>query len=331
MIPQDIQEKHRKRVSLRQSGKFDEADRLREELAKQGYMISDKPDGISEIIIKTNTAGRITTRQPVIAVFGSGEMSSIGRGIHETLIKNLPKPIHIALLETPAGFQDNPHHWYIRLKQKLESGLQNYAPDISLVSALHQEGPNNTNDPQILEPLLRADYIHTGAGSPSYATRHLKNSLALKYIMSRINAGIPLSIASAAAIAFGKYALPVYEMYFAGHDPYWMAGLNFFEQWGLNVSFIPHWNNKEGGSDTDTRYAYMGQKRFNKLLELLPGPTNIIGIDEHTAIIFHPEEQAVSVLGKGNVTVLQGDKTTSYSKGKKIKFTDLEPHQLKAG
>ncbi|OGK11894.1 hypothetical protein A2954_05030 [Candidatus Roizmanbacteria bacterium RIFCSPLOWO2_01_FULL_37_12] len=232
-------------------------------------------------------------------------MSPTGRKIHEYLIQDIAPSVKIALLETPTGFEANPHYWYERIAQMLQDGLQNYKPVITKVPALRRDGPNSTNDPSVLKPLLESDYIHTGAGSPSYAARHLKDTLAYEYLRNLSKKGTRISFASATAIAFGKYLLPVYEIYKAGEDLHWKVGLDFFSQWGLNLTIIPHWNNTEGGKEIDTSRCYMGEKRIKRLLEILPGPTTIMGIDEQTACIFNLNKKEVLLMGVGGATIIK--------------------------
>ena len=69
--------------------------------------------------------------------------------------------------------------------------------------------------------------------------------------------------ASAGAIAIGRYTLPVYEIYKAGHDLHWQDGLDLFGPFGLNLAFVSHWNNGEGGADLDTSHCFMGKERFD--------------------------------------------------------------------
>ena len=323
-LPPEIRELICQRDKLRAANKYSQADIIRRELESKGYSVADKSSGSTINRIQEKTGGRPENSGPgEIIVFGSGELSTTGRKIHESAIKNISPPVSIALLETPAGYEDNPHAWYRKLEKSLETGLRNFHPRITLVPALRSDGELSTNNPDILKPLLNADYIHTGAGSPSYAARHLNNSLAMKYIYDHVLMGKPLSVASAAAVAFSKYLLPVYEIYFAGHDPHWEKGLNFFSRWGLNLTFIPHWNNTEGGADIDTRFGYMGKRRFDKLLNLLPGPTTIIGIDEHTAVIFDLKQNSVRVTGKGKVTLINGDNKTTVNHGESMPLNEL--------
>ncbi len=318
----DIDDLIRKRNALRKAGDYAGADEIRNLLTAEGYDVKDNPDGTASVT-KKEALRQSVTFSPRLVVFGSGELSSVGRGIHESLIKYVSAPVKIALLETPAGYEDNPHQWYRKLKDMMEKGLINYKPEVRLVPALRKEKNGGTDDPTVLQALLQVDYIHTGAGSPSYAVRHLKDSLAIQYMQERLITGMPVSVASAAVVALSRYALPVYEIYFAGHDPSWIDGIDFFAQWGLNLTFLPHWNNTEGGKDIDTRFTYMGEKRFKKLMDLLPGSTTIIGIDEHTALQFDFSTKEARVLGKGSVTVMRGGDEKKFHSGEVFPFERL--------
>ncbi len=321
-LPSDIQELFEKRERLRQEKKFKEADEIRILLRLRGYDVIDESSG-SKLISATTTKEDVPSHHPPkIALFGSGEMSPTGRKIHEYMIKDIEPPVRIALLETPTGYEANPHQWYRKLSDMMKVGLQNYRPDITLVEALRNDGEKSTNNPDIANQLLNTDYIHTGAGSPTYAIKHLKDSLSYQYLGEQSHK-IPVSFASAAAIALSHYALPVYEIYKVGEDPFWNRGLNFFDQWGLNLTIIPHWNNTEGGADADTSRSFMGIKRFWILLSLLPSPTTIVGIDEQTALIFEMEKNEFRVMGNGVVTVIIDRNETVIPSGNTAPLTIL--------
>lgn len=311
----------RQRNELRKKGLFDQADKIRRSLEKRGYMVRDSDSGTC--LIPHPAAGSETRSTGKIALFGSGEMSTVGRRIHESIIKGIPPPISVALLETPAGFETNPHLWYRNMEGMLSGGLRNYHPAITCVPALRTDGQFSTNDHILLAPLSEADYIHTGAGSPTYAVRHLKNSLALSIMESHALSCQPLSFASAALCAMGRYQLPVYEIYRAGDDPYWNDGLDFFSLWGMSLTFIPHWNNLEGGKDIDTRYCYMGENRFNRLRDMLPADTVLIGIDEQTGVIVDFNKQEATVQGKGNMTVINNTDRETFPAGTVCPFGKL--------
>ena len=172
-----------------------------------------------------------------LALFGSGEMDSSGRRVHELLVKSFPAPVKVALVTTPAGFEANPNFWYAKLKRFLEIGLANFKPQITLTNKKLPE---------------KVDYVHAGAGSPTYAARVFKDSALWQAIISRWQRGASLSLASASALAAGRHVLPVYEIYKAGEALHWQAGLDLFSRFGLNLTIVTHWNNREGGEDIDT-------------------------------------------------------------------------------
>ena len=186
----------------------------------------------------------------------------------------------------------------------IEHRLQNYSPQISIVPARKRGTPFSPDDPQIIAPLLDADLIFMGPGSPSYAVRQLQDSLAWHTILARHRLGATLVLASAASIAFSVFALPVYEIYKVGEDLHWKDGLDFFGPYGFPLVFIPHWNNNDGGADLDTSRCYIGQRRIAQLMEMLPPDLTVVGIDEKTALIMEPGEGNCQVIGLGGVTLI---------------------------
>ena len=51
----------------------------------------------------------------------------------------------------------------------------------------------------------------------------------------------------------------------------------------------------------------MGEERFTQLRALLPSDVPILGIDEHTALLWNPADGRAEVVGKGCVHWLSGD------------------------
>ncbi len=321
-IPSYINELFQERQKLRSARQYTEADSKRKEIEAKGYVIIDRPEGStiealsSKSTVKESGWGKI-------ALFGSGETSPTGRRVHEELIKDFPSPVRIALLETPAGFEQNPHLWYGRMREYLIGSLTNYHPQVELVGALRKDGLQSTNDNLFLSILEKTDYIHAGAGSPTYAAKHLKDSVALKIIRKMVEANTAVSLASASVCAFSRYVLPVYEIYKAGHDLYWEEGIGFFREWGIDPIFVPHWNNQEGGLDIDTSRCYMGVSRFEKMVNLLPPDSVIVGIDEQTAIVMDISNKSLTVHGVGTVTLIRKGKEKIFSNGSVIPFAEV--------
>ncbi len=239
-----------------------------------------------------------------IVLFGSGETSPTGRKIFERILRMLPQPPHLALLETPAGFELNSAQVIGRVGEFFTHRLRNYDPSVDIIPARRRGTEYSPDNPEILQPLLNADLIFMGPGSPSYAIRQLRASLAWEYLLARHRLGASLALASAATIAFSSFALPVYEIFKVGADLHWIEGLDFFKYYGLQLILIPHWDNNEGGSELDTSRCFMGRQRFAQLIEMLPNDQTILGLDEKTALVMSPVSCTCTVMGIGRVTLL---------------------------
>ncbi|MBI2443128.1 MAG: cysteinyl-tRNA synthetase [Candidatus Levybacteria bacterium] len=289
-----------KRTLLRERGDFVEADRIREEIEALGYHIADE-NGRSFLIKKEAAREK---PHGSIALFGSGEISSIGRKIHEAVLSRLNKKnVTIAILTTPAGFQPNVSLVHEEIARFFQQSLANFHPRVRIVMA---NTPQEANSESVASQIDDTDYLFIGPGSPTYAVRILRGSLLYNRILDRILKGVSLGVASAAAIAFSKYVLPVYEIYKVGEPLHWIEGLNFYKQVFGELSVVPHFNNTEGGLKTDTSRCFMGADRFSELLELLPKNHTVWGIDELTGVIINVETKSVAYQGKGKLHPLHG-------------------------
>jgi len=263
-----------------------------------------------------------------IVLFGSGETSASGRAIHDRLMAELSPPIVVAILETPAGFQPNSERVAGEVGEFMTARLKNYQPEVRIIPARKKGTPFSPDDPVLLEPLLDANYIFLGPGSPTYAARNLEGTLALEYVLERHKAGAVLCFASAATLAVGAKVLPVYEIFKAGSDLYWAAGLNVLGAFGLELAIVPHWNNTDGGVHLDTSRCFMGRQRMEQLRQSLPASTVVLGIDEHTALIFDFQKGSGLVGGKGGITISSDAGEKTYSTGASLALSELGPYHL---
>lgn len=241
----------------------------------------------------------------LMLLFGSGETLPASGKAYEFLAKKLDTHPVISILETPAGFQLNSQKVAEEVGQFLEKRLQNYKPAVQVLPARRKEGPFSSDNASILKPMLTANWFFMGPGSPTYAVKHLEGSLAYDYLRARHQQGCIISLASAAVLAISKHTIPVYEIYKVGEDPFWANGLDFLGAFGLNITFVPHWNNQDGGKELDTSRCFMGRQRFEKMAVELPSDTQVVGIDEQTALLLdfeHPD--ACRVFGKGAVHII---------------------------
>jgi hypothetical protein len=270
-----------------------------------------------------------------IAFLGSGETSLAGGRIFETLARSLPQPLKIAVLETPAGFELNSDQVAGRVAEFMENRLQNYKPQIDVIPARKRGTDFSPDDPEILGPLLKADMIFMGPGSPTYAVRQLKDSLAWNILRARHRLGATLMFASAATISIGAWALPVYEIFKVGEDVYSVPGLDLFADLGLTLSIIPHWNNAEGGIDLDTSRCFVGLERFNQWCATLPPENTTVGLDEHTGLIMDFQTGECQVLGVSSVSLVRECDPEIYAAGASFPLSGLGeirlPQPLEAG
>jgi len=247
----------------------------------------------------------------MIVLFGSGEIAPSSQPIYEhvmSAIESRDGEVRVAILETPAGFQLNSADVAGAIAEYLDHRLQNHKPRIEIVPARKRGTPLSPDSPEILKPLAWANMIFTGPGSPTYASRQLKDSLAWDIVQSQHRRGSALVLASAATIAVSRQAIPVYEIYKVGEEVHWQPGLDLFGPLGLSAVFWPHWNNNEGGEKHDTSRCFMGRPRYDQLVALLPAEQLIVGIDEHTALIVDSADPCCCrVLGRGSVSLVQGD------------------------
>ncbi|MGE5221870.1 MAG: cysteinyl-tRNA synthetase [Omnitrophica WOR_2 bacterium] len=269
-----------------------------------------------------------------IFLLGSGETSPSGRKAFEVAMqrisqanpqKNSPR---IVLLETPAGFELNSAQVARRIGDFLSQHLQNYHPEIQVIPARKRGTVTSPDNPDVVKPILEADLIFMGPGSPSYAVRQLRNSLAWNYLVAAHRKGASLALASAATVAISKWSLPVYEIYKTGEDIHWKPGLDFFRPFGLSLVFIPHWNNNDGGQELDTRRCYMGLPRFELLLNLLPAGNTVVGLDENTTLMMDLSTGGCQVIGQGSITIQKDGTERQYSSGLNFSLDELGPFQF---
>ncbi|MCX7623819.1 MAG: cysteinyl-tRNA synthetase [Thermomicrobium sp.] len=253
-----------------------------------------------------------------VALIGSGETGRAGRQAFAALLTGLEPPVRIAILETPAGFQPNAALVARRIGDFLREHLPEFRPEIRFVPARQRGTVFDPDAPLVLDPIDWADCLFAGPGSPTYMIRQLTGSHAWTRIVERWLGGMRLAFASAAAVAVGRYALPVYEIYKVGADLHWVDGLDLFGVLGLALAIVPHWNNREGGAELDTSRCFMGRERFARLLRLLPAPATILGIDEHTSCLIDSAASLVQVLGAGTVTVLAGAHERTFRHGERF-------------
>jgi hypothetical protein len=266
------------------------------------------------------------TESPGLIVFlGSGETSPGARRVFDWLFQRLPMPVQIAILETPAGFELNSDRVAGRIGDFLRHHLRNYQPETRVIAARKRGTRHSPENPDIAAQIPGADVIFLGPGSPTYTVRQLAGTLTWQTLVASHRLGSSLVFSSAATIAASVWALPVYEIYKVGEDLHWRDGLDLLAPYGLSVVFVPHWNNQDGGEDLDTSRCYMGQARFEPLLEMLPPEATVVGIDERMGLVLDLEAGTGRTLGKDSVTILRAGNVQCFGSGTTFPLTELGP------
>lgn len=264
------------------------------------------------------------SEQPgIILLFSSGETSASGQRIYEWLFRRLSPPVRMAVLETPAGFQPNTALVAGKVADFVRQHLPNYQPQVTVVPARQRGTSLSPDTPDIVAPLLQADVIFAGAGSPTYAVRQLQGSLAWHTLLTRHRLGAALIFASAATIAASVQCLPVYEIYKVGADLHWSPGLDLFGPYGLSLCLVSHWDNTEGGAELDTSRGFVGRARFKKLRAMLPPEVTVVGLDEHTALAIDLAAQTCRVMGRGGVCLCDGGAERRFEHGQSFPVSEL--------
>ena len=253
-----------------------------------------------------------------IAILGSGETSPNLVSVHRKLLNRLSEDVSASLIDTPFGFQENADQLVEKLIEFYEVSLNT---DIKLASYRTKKDFKSVEYFEFTKIIQGSNFIFSGPGSPSYASKNWIDTDVPEIFKEKLINGSSLVFASAAASTLGIRTIPVYEIYKVGIDPYWENGINLLEVFDIDCVVVPHFNNKEGGNH-DTSISYLGQNRMKILQEI--NPTNILGIDEHTALIIDGEEDSFEVEGLGEVTVINKNVTKKFKIGDKYNLDELK-------
>ncbi len=255
----------------------------------------------------------------IVALIGSGELSGTMVETYKALFARCGARGKAFFLDTPAGFQENAD---LIARRAVEFFRRQVGHSMEIASFKSVEAVSPAEAAAVFGLLGQADFLLMGPGSPTYAVRQLSETPLPALCSAMVARGGCLVAASAAALTTGSYTLPVYEIYKVGEPLHWVKGLNIFGQLGLDLVVIPHWNNAEGGNH-DTRFCYMGEKRFRALEALLPPGTTILGLDEHTACLLDFDSGEAVVAGIGRVTIRRDGREQSFARGERFTFQQL--------
>jgi len=255
-----------------------------------------------------------------LVIMGSGETAPGMTKVHRELLSGLDE-VRAVNLDTPYGFQLNVPQMTQKLVDYFKVSLQT---DLKPLSFINYEKSSGVERELFRQSVREANYVFAGPGSPSYALAQWKGLDLQEDLLHVLDNGGVVCFSSAAALTLGAFTAPIYEIYKAGANPYWLEGLNLMGLLGINCAVIPHFNNAEG-QDYDTSCCYLGLERLGCLEEMIPDGSPILGIDEHTAMTIDFENQTMSITGKGNAYRRLNDEVQTLISGSET-FLENEIH-----
>ncbi|MDQ4032129.1 MAG: hypothetical protein M3332_07640 [Actinomycetota bacterium] len=259
----------------------------------------------------------MTRRPRLLALMGSGETAPTMARVHRALVERLGASlVDAVLLDSPYGFQENADE----ISQRTVGYFRNLQIPLAVTS--WRTADDVLARERALARIAAADYVFAGPGSPTYALGVWESSRLRDALASKLTSGGCVAFSSAAAATLGTATVPVYEIYKVGATPFWAKGMDLLAQIGLRAAVIPHYDNAEGGTH-DTRFCYLGERRLRVLESMLDADTIVLGIDEHTAGVFDLDTDAVTVLGRGTLTVRRQAVSTVFASGRTVAIDEL--------
>jgi cyanophycinase-like exopeptidase len=254
----------------------------------------------------------------LLVIMGSGETAPTMVKPHRAIFERVGAAPAV-LLDTPYGFQENADDISTRAIGYFAASV---GRQISALSWRTPPPPGLARD-RALARLDEAGWIFAGPGSPTYALRQWSDTPVPEAFAKALDRGGVVVFASAAALTLGSHTIPVYEIYKAGIEPHWAPGLDLVRRvTGLPAVLIPHYDNAEGGHH-DTRYCYLGERRLSALERELPEEAVILGVDEHTGVLFDLDARTATVVGRGGFTVRRQGRSLVHPAGSVVSFDAL--------
>jgi cyanophycinase-like exopeptidase len=254
----------------------------------------------------------------LLVVMGSGETAPTMVRIHREVFAATGDG-QAAMVDTPFAFQNNADELVERTLAYFSESL---GRTLAVASWRRRDDPVLDQE-KALRVLRSSAWAFVGPGSPTYALRQWTGTALPAALVDVVGRGGTLVMGSAAAATLGTHAVPVYEIYKAGADPYWAEGIDVLGSLtGLAAVVVPHYNNREGGTH-DTRFCYLGERRLALMEQQLPPATGVLGVDEHTALLIDTVARHATVAGSGVLTVRWRGQSRTFAAGTVLGFDDL--------
>jgi hypothetical protein len=259
----------------------------------------------------------------LLTLMGSGETAPTMVKVHRAIFEKIgdsATPAKSLFLDTPFGFQENAAELCVKTLDYFASSI---VRPLTVAGIARIDTMTVAEREAAFSRLAQALVIFAGPGSPTYTLKQWAPTPIRTILADKLRLGGALTFSSAAVLTLGAATVPVYEIYKAGEDPYWLEGLNVLAEVGINAAVIPHYNNAEGGHH-DTRFCYLGERRLSVLEKTLAADHNdayVLGLDEHTGVMVDLDAGSAQVVGLGVMTIRRNGASVEIPTGTTL---DLE-------
>ncbi len=257
----------------------------------------------------------------VLVLMGSGETAPAMIKQHRAILaaSGVPEKGPAVFLDSPFAFQANAEELIAKTAGYFRTSV---GSEVHLASWPRRDRPVSEHE-STLALISRARWVFAGPGSPSYALTQWHETPLPGALLDVAGRGGSLVFGSAAACTVGSHAVPVYEIYKVGADPYLLPGLNLLASLtGIEAMVVPHYDNAEGGR-YDTRFCYLGEQRLRLLEDQLPETAGVLGVDEHTSLVLDLDAGRAEVGGVGRVTLRRRGVDQTLASGERISLEEL--------
>jgi len=268
----------------------------------------------------------MTALPRLLVIMGSGETAPTMKGVHRAIFDRVAAAtggtIDAVLIDTPFGFQENAPTLAVKTAEYFDDIADRHVGIAGL-------GRTDNGDVVAIETAIAriraADWVFAGPGSPTFALEQWSGTALPDILSDKLRPGGPggaVVFSSAAALTLGRATIPVYEIYKAGRDPFWIDGLDLLTPLGLPVAVIPHYDNKDGGNH-DTSKCFLGERRLRMMEAELDDDVFVLGVDEHTGVIIDLDADTAEVMGRGGVTLRRDGVSVRIEAGSTVALETL--------
>lgn len=223
-----------------------------------------------------------------IAIVGSGEFLPSAEPIDRALVDfSGGRSVRVAILPTAAGLEGDAS-----IDRWLDLGVDHYEAMGATAVPLRVIDADSAEDPDAIDALANVDLVYFSGGDPMFVTETMRNSEVWRAVVSAWRHGTTLAGCSAGAMMMGSVtASPRTEGL--------TAGLGLLRQ----TCIIPHFD----------RIDRFRPGMAASVVDEATISTQVIGVDEHTALVF--DGAAWSVVGQQSVWLLEGQERIGFASG----------------